>query len=140
MINLDKRPDRLQQIREELALLHIPPKKITRLAACEDENGQRGRRQSHLQALRLAQQHGWQNYLLLEDDAVILKQEKHIQVLNTLLASGENSTAGDDPRRRNFARNDAKKFAGAGTRAGLPQSVRLSGEQPVLPTTGAADE
>lgn len=68
-------------------MLHIPPEKITRLAASEDENGQRGRRQSHLQALRLAQQHGWQNYLLLEDDAVILKQEKHIQVLNTLLAS-----------------------------------------------------
>ncbi|EFB3349921.1 glycosyltransferase [Escherichia ruysiae] len=87
LINLDKRPDRLQQIREELALLHIPPEKITRIAACEDENGQRGRLQSHLQALRLAQQHGWQNYLLLEDDAVILKQEKHIQVLNTLLAS-----------------------------------------------------
>ncbi len=40
-----------------------------------------------MQALRPAQQHGWQNYLLLEDDAVILKQEKHIQVLNTLLAS-----------------------------------------------------
>lgn len=87
VVNLDKRPDRLQQIREELALLHIPPEKITRLAASEDQNGQRGRRQSHLQALRLAQQHGWQNYLLLEDDAVILKQEKHIQVLNTLLAS-----------------------------------------------------
>ncbi|MDD8209597.1 glycosyltransferase [Escherichia coli] len=87
LLNLDKRPDRLQQIREELALLHIPPEKITRLAASEDENGQRGRRQSHLQALRLAQQHGWQNYLLLEDDAVILKPEKHIQVLNTLLAS-----------------------------------------------------
>ncbi|EFG4927662.1 glycosyltransferase [Escherichia coli] len=87
VVNLDKRPDRLQQIREELALLHIPPEKITRLAASEDQNGQRGRRQSHLQALRLAQQHDWQNYLLLEDDAVILKQEKHIQVLNTLLAS-----------------------------------------------------
>lgn len=87
LINLDKRPDRLQQIREELTLLHIPPEKITRLAASENENGQRGRQQSHLQALRLAQQHGWQNYLLLEDDAVILKQEKHIQVLNALLAS-----------------------------------------------------
>lgn len=87
LLNLDKRPDRLQQINEELALLHIPPEKITRLAACEDENGQRGRLLSHRQALRLAQQHGWKNYLLLEDDAVILKQEKHIQVLNTLLAS-----------------------------------------------------
>ncbi|MCV5990501.1 glycosyl transferase family 2, partial [Escherichia coli] len=39
VVNLDKRPDRLQQIREELALLHIPPEKITRLAASEDENG-----------------------------------------------------------------------------------------------------
>ncbi len=63
LINLDKRPDRLQQIREELTLLHIPPEKITRLAASENENGQRGRQQSHLQALRLAQQHGWQPLL-----------------------------------------------------------------------------
>ncbi|MCV4683322.1 glycosyltransferase family 2 protein, partial [Escherichia coli] len=37
LINLDKRPDRLQQIREELTLLHIPPEKITRLAASENE-------------------------------------------------------------------------------------------------------
>ncbi len=87
IINLDKRADRLQQIRDELAQLRIPAGKITRLSACENEDGQRGRHQSHLQALRLAQQHGWQNYLLLEDDALILKQEKHIRVLNTLLAS-----------------------------------------------------
>ena len=85
IVNLDKRPDRLQQIQQELAQLHVPVEKITRLAACEDENGQLGRRQSHLQALHLAQQQGWKNYLLLEDDTVFLKQEKHINVLTTLL-------------------------------------------------------
>ncbi len=79
MINLDKRPDRLQQIREELTLCifrlrrspALPPVKmktvkgppaITLAGAASGATA------------RLA------NYLLLEDDAVILKQEKHIQV------------------------------------------------------------
>lgn len=35
----------------------------------------------------MAQQQGWRNYLLLEDDVVILKQEKHISVLNALLGA-----------------------------------------------------
>ncbi|WP_330983796.1 MULTISPECIES: glycosyltransferase [Enterobacterales] len=85
IVNLDKRPDRLKLIRQELAQLHVPEAKITRLSATEDPPGQLGRRQSHLQALRLAQQKGWKNYLLLEDDTVILKQEKYIRVLNALL-------------------------------------------------------
>jgi Putative glycosyl/glycerophosphate transferases involved in teichoic acid biosynthesis TagF/TagB/EpsJ/RodC len=55
--------------------------------ACAAENGQSGRRQSHQQALQMAQQQGWRNYLLLEDDVVILKQEKHISVLNALLGA-----------------------------------------------------
>lgn len=87
IVNLDKRPDRLALIQQELAQLNFPASKITRLTACDEKNGQWGRRQSHLQALKLAQQQGWKNYLLLEDDTVILKQEKHIQVLNTLLAA-----------------------------------------------------
>ncbi|MBJ9260435.1 glycosyltransferase [Citrobacter amalonaticus] len=85
IVNLDKRPDRLRQIQQELAQLNVPAEKITRLTACDDANGQQGRRRSHLQALHLAQRQGWNNYLLLEDDAVILKQEKHINVLNSLL-------------------------------------------------------
>lgn len=85
IVNLDKRPDRLQQIQQELAHLNAPTEKITRLSACDEENGQLGRRRSHFQALQLAQLQGWNNYLLLEDDAVILKQEKHVNVLNTLL-------------------------------------------------------
>lgn len=87
IVNLDRRADRLRQIRHELAQLNVPEEKIVRLAACDAEDGQWGRRQSHLQALQMAQQQGWRNYLLLEDDAVILKQEKHINVLNSLLAS-----------------------------------------------------
>ncbi|WP_341516645.1 glycosyltransferase family 2 protein [Citrobacter gillenii] len=87
IVNLDARADRLGQIQQELARLRVPAEKITRLAACEDVNGQLGRRQSHLQALHLAQQQGWKNYLLLEDDTVILKQEKHISVLNALLSA-----------------------------------------------------
>lgn len=85
IVNLDKRKDRLALIQQELAQLNFPHNRITRLAAHKEKNGQWGRRQSHLQALKLAQQQGWKNYLLLEDDTVILKQEKHIRVLNTLL-------------------------------------------------------
>ncbi|MDN8598428.1 glycosyltransferase [Citrobacter sp. S2-9] len=85
IVNLDKRQDRLSLVQQELALLNVPVDKITRLSACEEVNGQLGRRLSHLQALQLAQEKGWKNYLLLEDDTVILKQEKHIRVLNSLL-------------------------------------------------------
>lgn len=85
VVNMNSRTDRLTLIQQELTQLNIPAEKITRLAACEAENGQLGRRQSHLKALKLAQRQGWKNYLLLEDDSVILKQEKHIRVLNSLL-------------------------------------------------------
>lgn len=81
----DSRPDRLAHIQQELGFLNFPKEKITRIAASVATNGQIGRRQSHLRALKLAQQMGWKNYLLLEDDAVILKQEKHIRVLSSLL-------------------------------------------------------
>lgn len=87
VINLDKRTDRLSQIQQELEKLNAPTEKITRLAASEETNGQLGRRHSHLQALQIAQQKGWKNYLLLEDDCVILKQEKHTRVLSTLLGT-----------------------------------------------------
>lgn len=87
VINLDKRTDRLSQIQQELEKLNAPTEKITRLAASEETNGQLGRRYSHLQALQIAQQKGWKNYLLLEDDCVILKQEKHTRVLSTLLGT-----------------------------------------------------
>ncbi|MEG1711874.1 MAG: glycosyltransferase [Citrobacter sp.] len=85
IVNLDSRTDRLALIQQELAQLNFPAEKITRLAASVATNGQTGRRQSHMQALQLAQLKGWKNYLLLEDDSVILKQEKHIRVLNSLL-------------------------------------------------------
>ncbi|MCS2150707.1 bifunctional glycosyltransferase family 2 protein/CDP-glycerol:glycerophosphate glycerophosphotransferase [Scandinavium manionii] len=85
VINLDKREDRLQHMRNELSLLGVPAEKITRMSAVEDRHGQSGRRQSHLQALQLAQEKGWKNYLLLEDDAVMLKQAKHVQALKKLL-------------------------------------------------------
>ncbi|WP_196207538.1 glycosyltransferase [Citrobacter sp. Res13-Sevr-PEB04-36] len=85
IVNMNSRPDRLTLIQQELVQLNIPAEKITRLAACEAKNGQTGRRQSHLQALKLAEQQRWKNYLLLEDDSIILKQEKHIHVLNSLL-------------------------------------------------------
>lgn len=85
IINLDKRQDRLTQTMRELELLKVPKEKITRLSAYEETNGHLGRRHSHLQALLMAKQNKWGNYLLLEDDTVILKQEKHIRVLNGVM-------------------------------------------------------
>lgn len=87
IVNLDSRPARLAHIQQELTFLNFPAEKVTRLAASVATNGQIGRRQSHMQALQLAQRKGWKNYLLFEDDSVILKQEKHIRVLNSLLSA-----------------------------------------------------
>lgn len=87
IVNLDKRPDRLSQIQHELALLNVPPEKVIRIAASENTNGQLGRRQSHLEVLQMAKQQNWQNYLLLEDDTILLKQEKHTRVLNAVLTA-----------------------------------------------------
>ncbi|GKX59565.1 glycosyltransferase [Leminorella grimontii] len=84
VINLDRRTDRWRQISEELAQLQAPADKIVRLSACEDDDGHAGRRRSHLEALKMAQREGWKNYLLLEDDAVLLKQEKYVNALNGL--------------------------------------------------------
>ncbi|EGT0641667.1 glycosyltransferase [Citrobacter werkmanii] len=87
VINLDKRTDRLSQIQQELAQLNVPTEKITRLAASENDDAHIGRHHSHLLALKLAKSKGWNNYILMEDDAIILKQEKHTRALNKLLAN-----------------------------------------------------
>lgn len=59
IVNLESRPDRLAHIQQELAFLNFPTQKVTRLAASVATNGQTGRRQSHMQALQLAQRNGW---------------------------------------------------------------------------------
>ena len=87
VINLDKREDRWQQLQQDLASLQLPAEKLVRLSASEDETGSRGRCASWLAALQQAQQLGWENSLIVEDDVAMLRQQKHIQVINQLLGS-----------------------------------------------------
>lgn len=85
VINLDARTDRWQQIQEELTLLGVPEGKRVRFSACQNADGALGRRDSWLGALELAQKNGWRNCLILEDDTVFLKQQKHVSALNAML-------------------------------------------------------
>jgi len=89
VINLDRRTDRWDQMQQTLRQLGVPEEKIVRIRAIEDENSVLGRTHSHLQALIQAQQQGWRNALVLEDDALLLTQAKHITALNRLLTSLE---------------------------------------------------
>lgn len=86
VINRDARPDRWQQMQQELAALQVPVEKIVRVVACEDDTPALGRTRSHQRVLQMAQEQGWENMLVLEDDAVLLKQEKHVSGFNALLA------------------------------------------------------
>lgn len=85
VINRDARADRWQQMQDELQQLQVPADKIIRFSACENEDGALGRSLSHQQVLEMASREGWANYLLLEDDALLLKQQKHVNTFNQLL-------------------------------------------------------
>lgn len=85
VINLDERTDRWQQAQSELQLLRVPAEKIIRFSACRNDDGALGRTLSHQQVLQMAQDQGWNNYMVIEDDVLLLKQEKHINTFNRLL-------------------------------------------------------
>lgn len=87
VINLDRRSDRWQQMQQTLRLLGVPEERVVRISGCEQDNGALGRTLSHLRALTLAQQQGWRNCLVLEDDALLLTQAKHVTAFNRLLAA-----------------------------------------------------
>ena len=87
VINLDRRTDRWQQMQQTLRQLGVPEEKVIRISGCEQESGALGRTLAHLAALNQAQQQGWRNCLVLEDDTVLLTQAKHVTAFNRLLAS-----------------------------------------------------
>lgn len=87
VINLERRPDRWQQMQQTLHQLGVPKESVIRIGGCEHENGALGRTLSHLRALTLAQQQGWRNCLVLEDDALLLTQAKHVTAFNRLLTA-----------------------------------------------------
>jgi glycosyl transferase family 25 len=68
-INLDSREDRNREIQEEFKRLQIPDDKIIRFSAIRHETeGAIGCSQSHIAVLKMAMEHNWKNYLVLEDD------------------------------------------------------------------------
>jgi GR25 family glycosyltransferase involved in LPS biosynthesis len=67
-INLDHRTDRLENMKQVLS--KFPSEKITRLSAVSDKKYPWiGCYQSHINAFKLAIKSGWENILILEDDA-----------------------------------------------------------------------
>jgi glycosyl transferase family 25 len=67
-INLDKRKDRDDEIKEEFKRLQIPSNKIMRFKAIENKEGAIGCTMSHIEVIKLAKQNKWNNILVLEDD------------------------------------------------------------------------
>jgi len=79
-INLAHRLDRRRQIVEELKSLEVQEKKIYRVEAVHDLlNGHRGCAQSHQQALLLAEEKGWDNVLILEDDMLFTANKQEVE-------------------------------------------------------------
>lgn len=88
-INLDKRRDRRRRIEEEFKRMGIPPDKIERFAAIDDEKRPRwGCHKSHLQVLEIARNRGYKNVLVLEDDFQFIVEKQlfysKVSLLNSL--------------------------------------------------------
>ena len=66
-INLDKRPDRLEQIKDEIFKFGLQDK-TERFTAIYDSVGIVGCSKSHLSVLKISKERGYKNVLILEDD------------------------------------------------------------------------
>ena len=70
-INLKRRPDRRASLMQVLEKLHVDFAKVHRIEAVDDPlNGVKGCLLSHIQALDLIQNKGWERGLILEDDVI----------------------------------------------------------------------
>jgi glycosyl transferase, family 25 len=65
-INLERRKDRLEQIKQELSI--FPPEKVHRFNAISHEKGLIGCVKSHIAVLEMAISQNWKNVLIVEDD------------------------------------------------------------------------
>jgi hypothetical protein len=81
-INLNKRKDRLTRMVKQLKKLGVAKEKIIRLAAIEHEKGYIGCTQSHIAALELARDNGWERVLILEDDFAFNETQLNYDNLN----------------------------------------------------------
>lgn len=87
-INLENRPDRRDQIQSELSS-KIPSDKIIRLNAVYDIR-HLGCSQSHIKALEMAIDNGWNNVLIVEDDAMWNNYDKGYKRLAELISQNPN--------------------------------------------------
>jgi glycosyl transferase family 25 len=87
VINLDRRPDRLRDVTDELNKIELP---FTRFSAIERKPGILGCGLSHLAVLKEARQLGLKNVLILEDDFMLLvSKEEFWEEINKFFESGE---------------------------------------------------
>lgn len=80
-INLAQRKDREEALLNNLRAIQIPQDKIVRFNAIKEQQGALGCCKSHLAVLKFAQQFGWRNVLILEDDMlfdVTPENAKHV--------------------------------------------------------------
>lgn len=75
-INLDKRPDRKEEIENELESYGIPKEKIERFSAISYNPGCIGCSFSHICILKMALERGYRNVVILEDDFEFVTDRK----------------------------------------------------------------
>jgi len=68
-INLSHREDRKRDILAEFTNVEMPLEKVERFDAIKMQNGAIGCTMSHIGVLKMAIEKGWNNYIVLEDDA-----------------------------------------------------------------------
>lgn len=90
-INLDERPDRNAMMEEEFKRLNFPMERTFRLSGVLDRlNGVRGCLLSHIQALEMAQERGWEKVLILEDDVLFMGDQEEMNTsLQRFFAAAE---------------------------------------------------
>jgi GR25 family glycosyltransferase involved in LPS biosynthesis len=76
-INLDKRPDRRNEIEQELNTMELP---YERFPAIHNSNGIVGCGYSHLSVLKIARDRGYKNVLIFEDDFVFLVSKTELEM------------------------------------------------------------
>lgn len=86
-INLNKRKDRRVRIARQLKAIGVPREKIVRFEAIEEAPGYIGCIKSHILVLQMAQQNGWKNVLILEDDMVFHDDIQTKQRIDLFLSS-----------------------------------------------------
>lgn len=86
-INLNKRKDRLTRMLKQLKKLGVAKEKIVRIEAIKHAKGYIGCTQSHIAALELAQENGWQRVLILEDDFAFTETQANYDNINRYFAA-----------------------------------------------------